>query len=168
MSKGIELTPSQIKAHENGATMFMFPIKKEKIPMTRKAKNVGYVTTRKELNIQKGDKDVFIQEEDYIYWTEEECFQFGVKQPRDIIPTSKMTKEQSIHSFKEVLDVRVVRVQDIEDYEIVKIVKGFDICDIYNEIEDDIRLFYNQQLKELNINRTYEDNDYVFLIEIKR
>ena len=25
--------------------------------------------------------------------------------------------------------------------------------------------WYNQQLKEQNINRTYEDNDYVFLVE---
>ena len=27
--------------------------------------------------------------------------------------------------------------------------------------------FYNSLLKEKNINRTYEDNDYMFLIEIQ-
>jgi len=105
---------------------------------------------------------------------------------------SQMTKEQSRYTISECIDVRVVRVRDIDifdaeelginiddsicwrDYE--KIIKGtsnpyylpmYDECPL-EDIRIRIESFYNQQMQEQNINRTYEDNDYVFLIEIKR
>ena len=37
--------------------------------------------------------------------------------------------------------------------------------DAYNE---NFIYHYNKQIQEQNINRTYEDNDYVFLVEFKR
>lgn len=75
-------------------------------------------------------------------------------------PASQMTKEQSRYSFKEVLDVRVVRVQDLEIKEMQKVTgnNGVEITKPYAE-------FYNQQMKEIGLERTYQDNDYVFLIE---
>lgn len=62
--------------------------------------------------------------------------------------------------FKEVLDVRVVRVQDLEIKEMQKVTgnNGVEITKPYAE-------FYNQQMKEIGLERTYQDNDYVFLIE---
>ena len=60
------------------------------------------------------------------------------------------------YSFSECIGIRVVRVKDIT-YEQISDIK----IDCSITFED----FYNQQLKEQNINRTYEDNDYVFLVE---
>lgn len=31
-----------------------------------------------------------------------------------------------------------------------------------------LKNFYDSYMNELNINRTYDNNDYVFLIEVKR
>lgn len=79
-----------------------------------------------------------------------------------------MTKEQSRYSFSECIDVRVVRVQDIV-YE-----DKLNICQKFTYVKNAFwrtkyfKDFYNQQLKEQNINRTCENNDCVFLVEFKR
>lgn len=178
MSKGIELTPSQIKAYENGAVMFIFPVASYMMSKDYIYNPDEMLTTKEEFTdtyfpIQKGDKDIFVKEEffktpDDIKYKARDYIINGSNKIELWINASQMTKEQSRYSFSECIDVRVIRVQDIEDYEIIKIVKGFDVCDIHEEIEDDIRLFYNQQMQELNINRTYDDNDYVFLVEFKK
>ena len=113
--------------------------------------------------IQKGDKDIFVQEDfrfneygDYEYKTglnTKVTSHLNINQWK---PASKMTKEQSRYSFNEWIDVIVVRVKDIT-YE--------QISDIQIDCSITFEDFYNQQLKEQNINRTYEDNDYVFLVE---
>ena len=66
-----------------------------------------------------------------------------------------MTKEQSRYSFNECIDIKVVRVQEINIKDIPKIQTEMWMFDDW----------YIQQMKEQNINRTYEDNDYVFLVE---
>ena len=118
--------------------------------------------------------------------------EFGTKSQKlcEWQPFSKMTKEQSRYTISECIDVRVVKIQDLDisdseelginvdnaicwrDYE--KIEKGNsnpDYLSMYDECHlEDIRIriekSYCQQLKEQNINRTYEDNDYVLLLEI--
>ena len=85
-------------------------------------------------------------------------------------PSSKMTKEQSRYTISECIGVRVVRVQDIGYDSIVKTIGEEKTQWKSKRIADEVRFFnsYNHQMKEANINRIYEDNDHVFLIEIKR
>lgn len=169
--KGIELTPSQIKAYENGATKFLFPID---IRIDKYSNlivgddNLGVcingtpnfkLCIEKYAPIQKGDKDIFVQEEfieecpngicikkDYELEEWESLEEYGY-----INKASKMTKEQSRYSFSECIDVKVIRVQDIEW------VMGYHF-----------QRFYNRCMEERNINRTYKDNDYVFSVEFKK
>ena len=199
--KSIELTQSQIKAKEAGATMFLFTIDNENISIDSRNPDVflsaykfecsyckgkdsqctdcygkGYIwdldcESKEEFiakysTIQKGDKDIFVQEEfwqyenDILYKSnsDEEMLLNGDYEPTSSfkwIPASQMTKEQSRYSFNECIDVRVVRAQEINIKDIPKIQTEMWMFDDW----------YNQQMKEQNINRTYEDNDYVFLVE---
>lgn len=153
MSKGIELTLMQIKAYEAGATMFMFFANNYRIESE---------FNKAIFPIQKGDKDIFVQEDfrlneygDYEYKT---GFSTKVTSHLNINQwqkASQMIKKESRFSFNECIDVRVVRVQEINIKDIPKIQTKMWMFDDW----------YNQQMKEQNINRTYEDNDYVFLVE---
>lgn len=128
--------------------------------------------------IQKGDKDIFVQEEFRVFdemqrkqnivWYRSEYPDLNLNGVCDLYnwqEPSQMTKEQSRYSFSECIDIRVLRVQDINAKE------SYMICG--NNVSKEYMFngglkfwkYYNQQLKELNISRTYEDNDYVFLIE---
>lgn len=166
MSK-LELTQTQVKRIENSTSdtvLLMFPIDM-KIP-------IGYIPqgmSRKEnepysynmwndklkdvifldMPIQIGDKDIFVQE--------------GI-------------------ILKECIDIRVVRVQDIHKKKEINslgislncMAKKKEERTSGNEMLEMQRLdkmlieSYNNQLKEANTNRTYEDNDYIFLVEFKR
>ena len=81
-----------------------------------------------------------------------------------------MTKEQSRYSFNECIDAKAIRGKDITYESKIEIIGHINTNmelnkDAYNE---NFIYHYNQQLKEQNINRTYKDNDYVFLVEFKR
>jgi len=154
--KSIELTQSQIKALQSGATMFIFPISDYDLNRINKGYSIG-----DSIPINKGDKDIFVKEEfqlnGYDFWNviyKNTCL--NIPTPFKWIPASQMTKEQSRYSFSECIDVKIVKVQDIT-YE--------QISDIQIDCSITFKDFYNQQMKEQNINRTYEDNDYVFLVE---
>lgn len=183
MNKSIELTASQIKAYENGARVFLFAIKDIYIYSARSHMDYrekdairGSVTTledfiKKFSPIQKGDKDIFIKEEfEFIvgpienYYIYKSDYTLGDLKQMSITwqPASKMTKEQSRYSFKECIDVRIVRVREIEQWEAIKI-SGSSIIE-----PEDFEVFHNNQMQEQNINRTYEDNDYVFLAELSQ
>ena len=137
------------------------------------------------------DKDVFVKEEFRLYT--ETQIDYKADTPNINLSweeSSRMTKEQSRFSL-DCIDVRVVSVQDIDicDAEDLGIsTDGAISRDDLNEsqktnsnpyhlpmyaecpfepIDDRISLFYNQQMQEQNINRTYKDNDYVFLVEVK-
>lgn len=180
----IELTKSQIEAYASGATVFMFPIHKDVLFFGVAAwfsKNkvspfdsYWYKEALKSFSpVKIGDKDIFVQEDfmicepenyheykiqgTYISYDTKSTNHFGM----EWFSASEMTKEQSRYSFEECLDVKIVKVQEIEFCETQKISPLFPYR---NEFKD----FYNNQLKELNIDRTYEDNDYIFLIEFKR
>ena len=133
-----ELVPIQIKAYKNGATIFIVTIDK--------LYNIG---------IESGADKPF-----YNYNIDGEKKYYGIL---DLLPVQKGDKdifvENTQYSFSECINVRVVRVKDIT-YE--------QISDIQIDCSITFEDFYNQQLKEQNINRTYEDNDYVFLVEFKR
>ena len=157
MNKSIELTRSQIKALESGATMFIFPVE-----CSGGASWDCEKTIIKELStIQKGDKNIFVQEE---FWEHETKTVFyktdneNIRNDKSWQPASQMTKEQSRYSFNECIDAKAIRVQEINIKDIPKIQTEMWMFDDW----------YNQQMKEQNINRTYEDNDYVFLVEFKR
>ena len=83
-----------------------------------------------------------------------------------LIVASQMTKEQSRYSFSECIDVRVVRANDItlEQMEFI-LGKKVMVGDATPYMVEYFYETYNQQMQEQNINRSYEDNDYVFLIE---
>lgn len=217
MSKGIELTQSQIKAKVAGATMFLFPIDINKISINLNEENGLYFNSAYKFEcsyckgkdsqctdcygkgyiwdldceskeefiakyspIQKGDKDIFVQE--YAYQTDIGKMYYNVKSeagsyyiPKEngtLIVASQMTKEQSRYSFNECIDAKAIRVQDWIKYLDTKNKKAIESFTFHvsNEPISQKRRrafesFYNQQMKEQNINRTYEDNDYVFLIE---
>ncbi len=230
MSKGIELTQYQIKAYEDGATMFMFPInfiddfKMKKIKDDYNYYNKIFTLNKKEqeefeyilsvwnLNkctncrhnlcisdcssivtfnifnktmnrdnvvdcinildshINKGDKDIFVKEEfqlnGYDFWNviyKNTCL--NIPTPFKWIPASQMTKEQSRYSFSECIDAKVIRVKNITYEDKLKICQKFTYVENAFWRTKYFKDFYNQQMKEQNINRTYEDNDYVFLVE---
>lgn len=192
MSKGIELTPSQIKAYENGATMFLFPISKNILfngvaDWCNKHKvspfdSFWYNEAIKSFSpIQKGDKDIFVQEEfrnnslsvEYKDGTEKYFYKKNKLSTSFFSPSSQMTKKQSRYSFSECIDVKVIRIQDINGN-----------ANIYNKLgikwstpksyegrcinmETALEDFYNIQLKERGINRIYKDKDYIILAEFK-
>ena len=122
--------------------------------------------------INKGDKDIFVKEEfqlnGYDFWNviyKNTCL--NIPTPFKLIPASQMTKEQSRYSFNECIDAKAIRVKDITIELKIKIIGHINTNmelnkDAYNE---NFIYHYNKQMKEQNINRTYEDNDYVFLIE---
>ena len=129
--------------------------------------------------IQKGDKDIFVQEEfwqyenDILYKSnsdsDEEMLLNGDYEPTSSFiwsNASQMTKEQSRYSFSECIDVKIVKIQTIREHEILRIFGNYTNRHIY--LYCDFRDFYNKQMQEQNINRTYEDNDYVFLVEFKK
>ena len=164
-SKGIELTPIQIKALESGATMFIFPISDYDLNRINKGYSIG-----DSIHINKSDKDIFVQEEfqlnGYDFWNviyKNTCL--NIPTPFKWIPASQMTKEQSRYSFSECIAVRIVKVQDITYEDKLKICQKFTYVENAFWRTKYFKDFYNQQMKEQNINRTYEDNDYVFLVE---
>ena len=158
MAKGIIFTKTQVTAIKNKASLFMFPIDTK-----LKISEIGLIKDLIQFSpIQKGDKDIFVQEDfrfneygDYEYKTGLNTKVTSHLNINQWQPASKMTKEQSRYSFNECIDVRVVRIQEINIKDIPKIQTEMWMFDDW----------YNQQLKEQNINRTYEDNDYVFLVE---
>lgn len=133
--------------------------------------------------IQKGDKDIFVQEEfwqyenDILYKSnsdsDEEMLLNGDYEPTSSFiwsNASQMTKEQSRYSFSECIDAKAIRVKDITIESKIKIMGHINTNmelnkDAYNE---NFIYHYNQQMQEQKINRTYKDNDYVFLVEFKR
>jgi len=166
MSKGLELTQSQVKrvmeAEKGETIMLMFPIL---LPFDDGVNNYEYNENCGIWNaykddehitsvippIQKGDKDI----------------EFYIKSN---IPYNQLI----IGKISECIDVSVVRVQDI-----LELYNSFEVLDKlgmkiiqfksdWNKTCDIFKKNYNNQLKEQNINRTYEDNDYVFLMEVRK
>lgn len=174
MSKSIELTPTQIEAFENGATVFILPINDSIKKITFKAKDdEALVAKELSLVIQIGDKDIFVKEEFVKYkfpFNEEEAIGYYgmwendlyIGDKSEVISASKMPKEQSRYSFTECIDVRVVRVKDIN------ILIDSPKLGWWSKDAGDFEKRYNDFLKEKQINRTYKDNDYVFLLEFSR
>lgn len=162
MSKGIELTQSQIKAFENGAIMFLFPVligkeyvfANEEKDCTFRFDNIKEIKSIcLEFPIQKGDKDIFVQEEFVMTRVPVYKNSLGAKNLNPAIWNNacEMTKEQSRYSFSECINVKVIRVQDIKTDELEKM--------------DNIHI--TSLFQEMGINRTYKDNDYVFLVQFK-
>ena len=168
MNKSIELTQSQIKALQSGASMFILPISDYDLNRIDKGYSIG-----DSFPIQKGNKDIFVKEEFCIDNTGlvnyRNDFNFNVNLTYH---KSRMTKEQSRYSFSECIDVKIVRVQDWMKYLNTKNKKAIESFTFHISNEPisqkrrrAFKSFYNQQMQEQNINRTYEDNDYVFLAE---
>jgi len=116
MSKGIELTQSQIKAYESGATMFLFPIEKQELCRCAKFKEEFI---KNYSPIQKGDKDIFVREDFVInnkviyiidnYFDEELMYSKDTER----FSASQMKKEQSRYSFNECIDIKIIRPKEI-------------------------------------------------------
>ncbi len=165
----IELTKSQIKAYENGASMFMIPLS---IPtgyefqgFSSKDKSIwranfwnGENILFVDLPFQKDDKDIFVKEDFYVY--NGTTFYHGDEMYNSNLNynSSRMTKEQSRYTFGECIDIKIKTVRDIKLKEWQEL--GTCLFDSKN--------FYNQQMREQNIAKTYNDNDYVFLVQFKR
>lgn len=200
----IELTQSQIKAYESGATMFLFPISIE-IPkdyqyqgLSSKEDNIWRANFWNDklkdiifidLPIQKGEKEIFVQEnfkvtnhsKDHIIY-ENEMSEYFTKQ-NIFEDASKMIKEHSRYSFSECIDIKIIQPKQIayKGYfdgaelkeQILKALGlkwiGYFNRESYEEIGCQLFIdMYNQQMKEQNTNKTYDDNDYIFLVEFKR
>jgi len=217
MEKSIELTPIQIKAKEEGTTMFIVSIdtrlKAYYILINPNSTLYKDVLKRKIIQyyspVQIGDKDIFVKEE-FLTYSNKSCLTYnpklklleGIKYRRDALDdrydegdypfnldyywqsASQMKKSQSRYSFEECIDVKIVRVQDIgKDIILIKKLGITEddaiLCNGWNpsyidpdsggilDWENAFISFYNQQMKEQGINRTYEDNDYIFLLEFK-
>lgn len=172
MSKGIELTQSQIKAYENGATKFLFPIDekyKNKIPNNAKEVEL-LVFAQMTCPIWINDKDIFVKEEFVIDFKGKIFYRNTIDERQlfidnfnsNSLKATQMTKEQSRYSFSECIDIKVIRVQDIEIDDLIKMYDKKS-CD-----EDGIMLYENAEDMAYALDIDYEANDYVFLIEFKR
>ena len=126
--KSIELTQTQIKAYENGSTIFLFPID-TKLKMSE----IGLIKDLIQFSpVQKCDKNIFVQEEfttdsdeeygindELVYYSDTEDYWFGThednpqKYRNQWLPASKMTKDQSRYSFSECIDAKAIRVKNI-------------------------------------------------------
>jgi len=194
MNKSIELMQSQIKALENGATMLIFHVELsdyqnimgnteddiENIYINNGVLHIYFKDDYRQISkipLQKGDKDVFVKEEfektgDLLIPIVYRADGFSVSCFPNWQPASQMTKEQSRFSL-DCIDVRVLRVQDINFKEKEELTlcndysKIIDIDEHYEGVKWLFEEKYNKQLKEQNINKTYEDNDYIFLCEVK-
>jgi len=150
--------------------MFIVPITDVMLRMSQ----CGNSTIMDFAPIRKGDKDIFIQEEFRLYT--ETQIDYKADTPNINLEwksASQMTKKESRYTISECIGASAVRVQDIPLNGIKKIIgeNSFVICDEFEQFRFDLKKLkelYNNQLKESNINRTYEDNDYVFLLEVKR
>lgn len=181
MNKGIELTKSQIKAYENGATMFLFPTNiSERIIEDKETTDMFILSM---FQIQKTDKDIFIKEpfkvtnhhkDHFIY--EYEMREYFTKQ-NIFKDASQMAKEQSRYSFSECIDNKIKKVQDLGLFELAYLTgrwlvgaSSIAFCREQKKkfVDSHFRDFYNEQMREKNIDRTYDDNDYIFLVEFKR
>ena len=124
------------------------------------------------------EKAIKLSENKWIYYKED--YSFMLKELYSWQPASQMTKEQSRYSINEVIDMRAARATDINTNDMLKLGYKYDknCFSKYDDIGDQnysIRCSlvdnlvngYNTQLKEQNINRTYEDDDYIILMEIK-
>lgn len=170
MNKGINLTESQIKAYENGATMFLFFANKYRIESE---------FDKCIFPIKKGDKDIFIKEDRYE--NIDGNFYFNTVKTDDFnwYPASLMTKNESRYSFSKCIDVvGPIRVHEISGSHLKKLLYevpntimeqslSFWKKSVENRYQEFIK-YYNQQLREQNIERKYQDNDYIFLIEFER
>ena len=164
MSKSIELTQSQIKALQSGATMFLLQISDYDLNRIDKGYSIG-----DSFPINKGDKNISIIPKKCscnigISNKTGKCISCGT------FIDYPMTSYN--YSFSECIAVRIVKVQDWMKYLNTKNKKAIESFTFHvsNEPISQKRRrafesFYNQQMKEQNINRTYEDNDYVFLVE---
>lgn len=171
--KNIELARSQIEALEKGATILIFPISEYDLNRTNRGYPIG-----DSMPFQKGDKDIWVKEKFRIlnvYENNKTLIQYKSGRYEDKYykwqPALQMTKKQSRYTI-DCLDVKVVKVQDLSLEEIEKYIgkNSFIICDEFEQFRFNLRKlkkYYNTQLKEANINRTYKNNDYVFLAEVK-
>lgn len=121
MSKSIELTSSQVKALEDGASMLIVLINNIRSMMLSDDYIAKFIEVYSPL--QKGDKDIFVKEEFFetetAIWYKEDCEKNNVDTMHyESKMPYKMTKEQSRLTIKEVLDVRVKRVKDLTTEEI--------------------------------------------------
>lgn len=168
----IDLTKSQIKAYENGATIVMIPLS---IPagyeyqgLSAKDDNIwranfwnGENILFVDLPFQKDDKDIFVKEE---FWEHETRNVFykaeneNIRNDKYWLSASEMTKEQSRYLFSECTDIKIKKVQDIK----LKEWQELGTCLF------DSKKFYNQQMQEQKIAKTYDDNEYVFLVQFKK
>ncbi len=153
MSKGIVFTDSQIKAFENGATMFIVPITLKGYSFSNIEKDgIRFKNNKNILDtiviqapIQKG-------EEFFIQYDTEEVFSRGMSpwgieiKSRVIRPASQMQEHQSRFKNIKCIDVRAVRVGELLMGDINKL-----------GMEDEF----------VNDNFPYPNNDHIFLIEIK-
>jgi len=204
----LELTQSQVKrvieAEKGETIMLMFPIKLsdyqtnmgnilediENIYIRDGILHIYIKDDYRQLNklpVQKGDKDIFVQEEfllqtrngsignhtDIKYRGDKNTDFHGVHKDDNSTYNTEwysadiMTREQSRLTISECVDVSVVRIFDLKLKEIEQITSEPIYANLLH-YELMFKDYYNNQLKEQNINRTYEDNDYVFLLEFKK
>lgn len=171
MSKGIELTLSQIEAYERGATMFIFPIDYKLNKKIDNVKTKAGIDCFIEIKapIQKGDKNIQVRTQEYeIGLTDDEIHSMGCAYLGE---QYQMTYDV-IGKIEEIIDVKIIKVQDVPIKDLINILGEINLqsllVEAHNNILGHFKEFYNQQLQEQNINRTYEDNDYIFLIKFKR
>ena len=150
--KSIELTNSQLVALQNGATVLLFPVKHTIEPAYMETRERMYCNTLIERfsPLQKDDK-FFVQEE-WMLGIQDGAFntKLGWTHKGNLAKIQGTTE-----------DIKVTRVQDIDIF--ISAFLGWWSKDV-----SDFATHYNQQMKEQNINRTYKDNDYVFLVRFKR
>lgn len=158
----LTLTKTQITALQNGATILI--LHRNRLNQCRENGSYSICDSYRYL---KGHKDVWIDEE----FCDVEYYDPDLKERRvyksdsdshmfDIRPDEwkQMTKEQSRYTIGEILDVRATTIKDIDMDD------GFKMrisCPCVSEVLNHCNII----MQELNINRIYDNNDYVFLIE---
>lgn len=163
---------------KEGQTMFILPcptdLKQRDIMSQDLGFNMlysGYISKYIEVYcpIQKGDKDIQVRTQEYeIGLTDDEIYSMGCAYRGE----QYQKTYDIIGKIKECIDVKLAKIQDIPIEDLINILGEINLqsllVEAHNNILGHFKEFYNQQLQEQNINRTYEDNDYIFLIKFKR
>ena len=151
--KSIEFNKSKIKEYEKGVKTLIFPVDMTLAQiatvnmMDRESPDVFEFLSDigVEFNLRVGDKKVFIQEDhlsinaktEYVADYNNENWVSD-----NTFRAETMTKKQSRYSLKEILSIKLIKLNDLEEQ-------------------------YKCQLKEDEYGKTYDLNDYMFVVEYK-
>ncbi len=177
MNKKIALTKSQMVALKNNGTLFVFRIMNQeqyefKDSGIYNISNENYKKGRSWsysdfitdfAPIQEGDRDIFVKEDFFINEQGNISYVSDYSEVVGFKINKEMTEKESRFSFSKCISVKISTIQDF----VKSLESGFLDREQNESLQEDFISQYNKQIKEQGLNRTYKDNDYVFIVKFE-